>query len=203
MAMPVAGVRLPNSCKRVTEIVDRIRALVQKEDQPTQLLDMNDVVTSVVGFLRGELRARGVRVSMQLAERLPAVEGDRIELQQVVLNLILNGAQAMTQSDVPSRRLAVTTSINRENVELAVCDCGVGLDPSELERIFEPFYTTRTNGIGMGLAINRTIVHAHGGRIWATANADQGATFHVQLPIARDRESCKNGDGDHDGHSNI
>ena len=139
----------------------------------------------MIRFLDAELRRRGVDVSMQLAEELPAIEGNQIELQQVVLNLIINGAQAMSRADVASRMLSVTTSVNHDSVELAVCDCGVGLEESEIEKIFEPFYTTRKNGIGMGLTINRTIIRAHGGRIWATANASRGATFHVTLPIGQ------------------
>jgi C4-dicarboxylate-specific signal transduction histidine kinase len=175
--------------KRVNEIVDRIRSLVCKEDQPKQLIDLNEIVTSVIGFLDAELRRRGVRVSTQLAGELPAIEGSKIELQQVVLNLIINGAQAMSHADVAAPILSITTSVDQDSVELAVCDCGAGLDESEIEKIFEPFYTTKKAGIGMGLTINRTIVRAHGGQIWATPNAHQGATFHVLLPICQQAES--------------
>jgi len=175
--------------KRVTEIVDRIRSLVCLEEQPKQLIDLNEIVTSVIGFLDAELRRRGVRVSTQLAGELPAIEGSKIELQQVVLNLIINGAQAMSDADVAARNLSITTSVDHDSVELAVCDSGVGLAESDVEKIFEPFYTTRKAGIGMGLAINRTIIRAHGGRIWASPNAHRGATFHVMLPIGRQTES--------------
>jgi len=170
--------------KRVNEIVDRIRSLVCKKDQPRQLIDLNLIVTGVIRFLDAELRRRGIDVSQQLAEQLPAVGRNEIELQQVVLNLIINGAQAMYSVDGGSRRMFVTTSASHGAVQLEVRDCGVGLDESETEKIFEPFYTTRENGIGMGLTINRTIIRAHGGRIWATPNAGRGATFHVALPIA-------------------
>ena len=165
--------------------MDRIRSLVRMEEQPKQLIDFNNLVTGVIQFLDAELRRRNVNVAMQLAEELPPIEGNPIELQQVVLNLIINGAQAMSRADVASRILSVTTSVHHDSVELAVCDCGVGLDESEIEKIFEPFYTTKKAGIGMGLSINRTIIRAHGGRIWARPNAHRGATFHVMLPIGR------------------
>jgi len=161
---------------------------VCKNDQPRQRIDLNLIVTGVIGFLDAELRRRGVDVSLQLAEQLPAVEGNEIELQQVVLNLIINGAQAMYSLDAASRRMSVTTSASDGAVELEVSDCGVGLNESEIEKLFEPFYTTRENGIGMGLTINRTIIRAHGGRIWATPNAGRGATFHVALPIGQAAE---------------
>ena len=168
--------------KRASEIIDRIRSLVRKEAQPTKPLDLNKVARDVIAFLQPELLRRGVTVSTDLAD-LPQVEGNEIELQQVVLNLIMNGAQAMsaTAGEVPE--LHVATTLDNGSIELAVRDRGVGLDESKVERLFEPFYTTKADGIGMGLAINRTIVRAHGGRIWATPNAERGATFRFQLPI--------------------
>ncbi len=175
--------------KRVTEIVDRIRSLVRMEEQPQKRIDLNELITSVVRFLETELNRRDVSVSMQLAKKLPYIVGDEIQLQQVVLNLIVNGTQAMRRAEVASHILSVTTSVDHDSVELAVCDSGVGLDEAEIERIFEPFYTTKKGGIGMGLTISRTIVRAHGGRIWATVNADRGSTFHVSLPIDKQAES--------------
>jgi C4-dicarboxylate-specific signal transduction histidine kinase len=168
---------------RASEIIDRIRSLVHKEDHPKKPLDLNKVAEDVIAFLQPELRRRGVTVSTDLDENLPPIEGNEIELQQVLLNLIINGAQAMNSNDGAARDLSVSTSAEDDFVELAVRDSGVGLAESQVEQLFEPFYTTKTNGIGMGLAINRTIVRAHGGRIYATQNAEQGATFRVRLPI--------------------
>jgi signal transduction histidine kinase/ligand-binding sensor domain-containing protein len=169
--------------RRVTEIVDRIRSLVRMDEKPPRWVDANELVKSVVGFLEADLRQRNIILSLQLTATLPSILGNEIQLQQVILNLIINGAQAMDQTDVASRVMSVTTRRQHDSVELTVCDCGAGMDASTIERIFEPFFTTKNGGIGMGLTISRTIIRTHGGEIWATPNADRGATFHVRLPI--------------------
>ena len=132
--------------------------------------------------MNAEFRKRGLTLNTALADELPMVSADAIELQQVILNLIINAAHAMEEVVGDSNELLLTTSSVNGHVELAVKDVGIGLDEEEADRLFEPFFTTRTNGVGMGLAISRTIVEAHDGRIWATSNDDGGATFHFSLP---------------------
>lgn len=171
--------------RQVTEIVDRITSLVRRQHQPMELLDLNKVVSSVIRFLDAELAKRSVDMQTRMAEELPPIMGNAIELQQALLNLIINGAQAMGHTEIPQRILSVATSVHDGVVELTVCDRGVGLDESVTEKLFEPFHTTKEDGIGIGLAVSRTIVRAHGGRIWATQNAERGATFHIALPTAR------------------
>jgi signal transduction histidine kinase len=129
----------------------------------------------------------GVSVRTQLAESLPPIEGDRVQLQQVILNLIVNAVEAMSGIDEGSRRLQISAEIDGSNcVLVAVRDSGPGLDPASMERLFDPFYTTKSSGMGMGLSICRSIVDAHGGRIWATADVPHGATFQITLPLRAD-----------------
>ena len=175
------GIRLGGN--RASEIIDRIRSLVQKVESPKRQVELNKVAQDVIGFVQAELREEGVKVTTDFAENLPQIEGNIVELQQVVLNLITNGIQAMSTNEDEPRQLHVTTTVHDGSVELAVCDSGQGLDESLRDRMFEPFYTTKSNGTGMGLAINRTMIQAHGGRIWATSNEGRGATFRISLPI--------------------
>ncbi len=169
---------------RASDIIDRIRMLVKKEHKPDDQLNLNESAESVIKLIEWEIYNRGLFIETKFAENPPAVKGDPIELQQVILNLIINGAHAMSHEDCQSRKLLVTTSVNNGSIELAVKDAGVGLDGAEIEKMFEPFYTTKPDGTGMGLAINRSIIEVHGGRIWATANQDSGATFWFSLPIS-------------------
>jgi signal transduction histidine kinase/ligand-binding sensor domain-containing protein len=167
---------------RASDIVDHIRSLLRKEPLERHQLDLSEVARKVTKLISPELRNRGLTVRTELYQSLPTIEGDAIELQQVILNLIFNGAQAMGDRECERNELIISTSTNNGSVELTVRDFGVGLDGTEVERIFEPFYTTRPSGTGMGLAINRTIIEAHGGHIWAVPNDDWGATFGFQLP---------------------
>jgi PAS domain S-box-containing protein len=167
---------------RASGIIDRVRSRVRKQEQPNEQLNINKVALEVVQFVNAEIRKRGLTLDTALADELPMVSADAIELQQVILNLIINAAHAMEEMVGDSNELLLTTSSVNGHVELAVKDAGIGLDEEEADRLFEPFFTTRTNGVGMGLAISRTIVEAHDGRIWATSNDDGGATFHFSLP---------------------
>ncbi len=167
---------------RASEIVDRIRSLVSKEERLNRVLDLSQVTRDAVAFLEPELRRRDVVLITDLSEDLPSISGDEIQLQQVLVNLIINGAQAMESCQGP-RSLHVATWAEDGSVGLSVRDFGVGIDETQANRLFEPFYTTKARGIGMGLAINRTIIRAHGGQIWATANDGPGATFQFLLPI--------------------
>ena len=132
---------------------------------------------------RGELLRNGVSLQTELAKRLPLIRGDRIQLQQIVLNLIMNSVEAMSDVSKGSRHLLISTAEDTSNgVLVAVRDSGPGLNPESLEHLFDPFYTTKPGGMGMGLSICRSIVEGHEGRIWATANVPKGASFHFSLP---------------------
>jgi signal transduction histidine kinase len=167
---------------RAASIIKHIRSLVRNEQQPTEKLDLNQVALEALEFAGPEMRVRGLSLKSDLAGQLPPVEGNSIELQQVILNLIVNGAQAMAEIGDGPRELWLTTCTQDGFVELSVKDNGTGFDQKTMDRLFEPFFTTKPQGTGMGLAINRTIIEAHGGRIWATSNDELGATFHVRLP---------------------
>jgi len=169
---------------RASQIIDRVRALVRKEGHVVNQLDLNEVVASAQQFAEPEMTKSGLGINTELADKLPAVQGDPIELQQVVLNLLLNGAQAMRDGGGPERILTISTTQDNGSVELAVSDVGPGVPEEHLPRLFNPFFTTRSDGTGMGLAINRSIVEAHGGRIWASPNSGPGMTFHVSLPVS-------------------
>jgi len=137
----------------------------------------------VIALTRGEALRNGVSVQMQLAESLPLIQGDRVQLQQVVLNLILNAVEAMGSVDDARRELSIGTGRRgAAEIMVAVSDSGPGIDPEHLERVFDSFYTTKPGGVGLGLSICRSIIDAHGGRLWAAANAPRGAAFQFTLP---------------------
>ncbi len=171
--------------RRAGEVIKRLRALLKGSEPDFQWLSLNGVVESVAALLRSELLGRHVVLTLQLADALPLVRGDRIPLEQVVLNLIANACDAMAVRPPEERRLVIATRAGPDGVELSVRDTGCGL-PAEAGRIFDSLFTTKPHGLGMGLAICRTIVTAHGGTISAEANPDRGATFHVRLPGAKE-----------------
>ena len=144
---------------------------------------MNEVIGEVIELMRSEAIKNGVSVQTQFAESLPAVTGDRTQLQQVILNLILNAVQAMSESGLALRELQIGTEPNRpDSVLVSVRDSGPGIRPESLDRLFDPFYTTKPGGMGMGLSICRSIIESHGGQIWGTSNGQQGAAFNFTLP---------------------
>jgi NO-binding membrane sensor protein with MHYT domain len=170
--------------KRAAEIIGRIRALIKKEPPRKDPLEVNDAVVEVIALTRGEAMKNNVSVQTQLAEGLPPIQGDRVQLQQVLLNLIINAVQAMSGVSEGSRGLLIGTGKHESGgVLVAVQDSGPGLKPESFEHLFDSFYTTKPGGMGMGLSICRSIVEAHGGRIWATPNAGQGITVQFTLPI--------------------
>jgi PAS domain S-box-containing protein len=181
--LPEILVDISEDAHRASQIIGRLRALFRKQDARSEPVELNALVTEVAGLLRHDFRRKGVSVGFSFATSLPPVAGDAVQLQQVLLNLLLNAADAVTAGDGPHRRIAVaTTPYDAGLVELSVSDTGVGVPESDLERIFAPFVSTKREGLGLGLSISRSIVTAHGGRMWATRNADQGITVHVQLP---------------------
>jgi signal transduction histidine kinase len=146
---------------------------------------MNEAISEVIELTRGEATKSGVSVQTQFAESLPPVKADRTQLQQVILNLILNAVQAMNESGLALRELQIGTEANgSDGVLISIRDSRPGIGPQSIEHLFDPFYTTKQAGMGMGLAICRSIVEGHGGRIWATANVPRGAAFHFTLPVA-------------------
>jgi PAS domain S-box-containing protein len=175
--------RIMQDGNRAAEVVTRIRSLVKRSGPVKERLDLNDRVREVLLIADGPARRYGVLVRTELAP-LPPMRGDRVQLQQVILNLVMNGIESMKDVIDRARELLIRSRPAESNqVLLAVEDKGVGLDEQSMERAFEAFYTTKPEGMGMGLAISRSIVEAHGGRLWAWANSDYGATFQLTLPI--------------------
>jgi C4-dicarboxylate-specific signal transduction histidine kinase len=169
---------------RVGEIINRIRGLIKGAPPRNDRLDINEPILEVIALTRSEVQRNGVSLQTQLAEGLPLVQGDRIELQQVILNLIVNAVEAMSGARDGARELLISTEKDASNAVLvAVRDSGSGLDPKGLDRLFDAFYTTKSSGMGMGLSICRSIIEAHGGRVWATANVPQGTVFTFTLPV--------------------
>ena len=170
--------------QRAGAVIERLRALLRKESTALQPVDMNDVVREVVDLAHGEIHSRRITVTCSLAPKIQFVLGDRVQLQQVVLNLVLNACDAMSDTDGANRRLALATEMIDGVVQLVVSDCGPGIPEGQLERVFEPFVTSRNQGLGLGLAISRSIVTAHNGSIRAEHNVAGGATFRCVLPVA-------------------
>jgi PAS domain S-box-containing protein len=175
--------RIVRDGSRASEVIGRIRALVKKSPPRQDRLSINDIILEVIALARSEMHMNRVSLQTQLADSLPLVLADRVQLQQVVLNLIVNGIEAMNRSSEGKRELGISTEGDGSSgVLIAVRDSGVGLNPENLEHLFDPFYTTKPDGMGMGLAISRSIIEAHGGRLWATPNAPCGAVFQFTLP---------------------
>jgi NO-binding membrane sensor protein with MHYT domain len=176
------AMRIVENGTRAAEIISRIRLLFKKGALQRELVDVNRVIREMIDLLRGEATRFSVSVRTELAADLPQVMGDRVQLQQVVMNLIVNSIDAM--KDVHGTRELALTSQRAENEQIIVCvsDTGVGLPPHQADQIFNAFFTTKLHGIGMGLSISRSIVESHSGRLWAADNSPRGASFHVILP---------------------
>jgi C4-dicarboxylate-specific signal transduction histidine kinase len=169
---------------RASEVITRIRQLLKRGVPETARMDVNDVVREVVALVRVEAHRKNTRVEADLLGDLPHTLGDRIQIQQVVLNLVLNGIDALQKATAGRKDLLIRTSrADCGDIMIEVRDSGPGIDPQNLERIFEPFFTTKKEGMGMGLAISRTIINAHGGTLSAIPNEDTGMTFRFTLPI--------------------
>jgi PAS domain S-box-containing protein len=177
--------------KRAGDVIKRVRALLKKEESEATQVDLNEVVGDVIRMLRNEARLRKVSVAFEPTPNLPVVLGDRVQLHQVALNLLVNGLEALAEQGPGERSLKVrTNSSNGRAVELTVEDSGKGIVESELDRVFEPFFTTKPEGLGMGLSISRSIVQAHGGQLWAEKSANGGAMFRCWLPVVRHAASA-------------
>jgi signal transduction histidine kinase len=169
--------------QRAGEVIRRMRALLRKDESAPMTLDVNDLVTEVVGLVRGEMILQNVSLALELLPGLPRVHGDRIQLQQVLLNLMMNALDAMKETSGGNRKVTVRSSApDARTVQVSVEDAGTGLPVDKFEEVFEPFVTTKPHGMGLGLAICRSIIQSHGGRIGSANNTDRGATFWFTLP---------------------
>ena len=176
--------RIINDSKRAVDIVSRIRDFAKKEAAQSGDLEINEAILEIMTLARAAVSGHGVLVKMRLSDGLPHILGDRIQLQQVILNLIMNAVEAMSEVSEGSRELLISTSeAESGRVLIAVSDSGPGLPQANLDRLFEAFYTTKASGLGMGLSICRSIIQNHGGRLWATPNEPRGAVFCMLLPI--------------------
>jgi C4-dicarboxylate-specific signal transduction histidine kinase len=174
---------------RAGEIITGIRTLAKKAPPQKEWFDINETIVEVIALAHSEIQRNRVSLQTQLSSDLPRVLGDRIQLQQVILNLIINGIEAMSGGGEYARELLVGSEKDKsQGVLVAVRDSGPGLDPEALNHIFAAFYTTKPQGMGMGLAISRSIIEAHGGRLWATANEGGGAVFQFTLPRDGERQ---------------
>jgi two-component system sensor kinase FixL len=171
--------------QRAGEVIHRLRLLLQKGEPPKHCddVDVNEKIRNVLKLVRNDLMIQNVTVNTDLAQNLPPVAGDRVQLQQVLLNLVLNACEAMTNNDSSECKLLISSKLNNGEVRVSVTDRGGGIPEEKKEQVFERFFTTKKEGMGLGLSICRTIINAHRGKIWATNNADRGATFHFSLPI--------------------
>ena len=179
--------RIVRDGQRAGDVITRLRSLFRRDGAPSEQLGMNEVVQEVVAICRGEVQKGEAIIRTQMADDLPAIRGDRVQLQQLVLNLIMNAVEAM--SDVYDRPRDIVISTRRgdgNEVVVSVQDSGVGLDPQGKEKLFDAFYTSKSVGMGMGLAISRSIVEHHGGRLWAVSNDGPGATFLFTIPLSSD-----------------
>ena len=169
---------------RASEVIFRLRALFCKKDATTESVNLNEAALEVIALSLADLQKNGVVLRPELADDLPLVTGDRVQLQQVILNLVLNASDAMSGVDDRLRQLVIRTEREDDRARLTVQDVGVGIEPRGVDKLFEPFYTTKTGGMGIGLSVSRSIIESHHGRLWATLNDGPGAAFSFSIPRA-------------------
>jgi signal transduction histidine kinase len=168
---------------RASDVITRLRALFSHKEFTLEPLDLNEATREVIALSLSELQRDRVVVQSELADDLPPVKGDRVQLQQVILNLLRNASDAMAGVDDRARQLTIRTELDEEDrVRLSVQDVGVGLDPQSMDKLFVAFNTTKTDGMGIGLSVSRSIIESHHGRLWAEANEGPGATFSFCFP---------------------
>lgn len=184
-----AVTRLVKDAGRASDIIVQVRNLTKSSSPEQEWRGINDIILATVALVEREIQQNQVSLRTQLLENIPLIQGDRVQLQQVVLNLILNAIEAMNAVATGLRTLTISTAKCDEGVFVSVQDTGAGLAPRDLDRIFNAFYTTKNGGMGMGLAISRSIVESHGGRIWATQNVPSGADIQFVLPTSKDTNS--------------
>ena len=174
-----AAAKIDKYGNRAAEIIDRMRSLYKKSPPQRELVDVNGIIQEMLALLKGEATRASITMRTDLAAELPEIIADRVQLQQVLMNLVLNAIEAMKDS---GRELTVKSQVQDDQLQFSVSDTGVGLPTEKVDQIFSAFFTTTPQGSGMGLAISRSIVESHGGQLWGTANAGLGATFHFTLP---------------------
>ena len=178
-----AAFRIKQNVVRAEDVIRSLRALAKKSGPQLTKLDIDEVIKEVLALVRSELRRHNVVLFTELAAGDRQILGDRIQLQQVLLNLIMNGVEAMREVTEGTRELTVSSTFTEpSSVLVAIEDTGAGLDPVVAQNMFQPFFTTKSDGLGMGLSICRSIIDAHGGRLWADANEPRGAVFQFTLP---------------------
>ena len=174
---------------RAGEIIHRIRALIKNQEIHFAAVNLNDIAKDVVRLTRNEALIRKVNLDTKLAENLPTILGDSVQLQQVMLNLVINALDSSSQQQEGPRFVDIFTKFDDSEVQLLVRDSGKGIQQDQLLQIFEPFFTTKKEGLGMGLSICRSIVKQHGGRIWAKSEYGSGASFYCAFPTAKAKQS--------------
>ena len=167
---------------RASEVITRLRTLFSKEQIEVEPLDLNEAAREVIALLYGELQRNSVILNQEFSDDLPTVQGDRVQLQQVIVNLLRNACDAMSSIEDRPRQMAIKTQLEGDQVRLSVQDSGVGIALEVAEKMFETFYTTKSDGMGVGLSVSRSIIEANHGRLWATANDGPGATFAFSIP---------------------
>jgi C4-dicarboxylate-specific signal transduction histidine kinase len=181
--------RIVNDGHRANEVIAGIRAMFGKESSETSLIDVYLIVREVLTLAQGELETNNILLNYNMCNGLPKVMAVRVQLQQVILNLIMNAVEAMRSVTERQRRLTIVSSLDQQgSVMITVEDTGNGIDPVHVPRIFEPFFTTKSHGMGLGLSICRSIIEAHGGRLWASPRSPGGAVFHLSLPSAETKD---------------
>jgi C4-dicarboxylate-specific signal transduction histidine kinase len=175
--------RIVRDAHRASEVVQRIRALAKRSQPQMTALDLNDVIREATLLVQRDLLSHGVSLRTELASALPPVLGDRIQLQQVIINLLINGVEAMAPITDRPRDLLIQSQHEATEVHVAVRDSGIGIDSEAAEQLFNAFFTTKPSGMGMGLSISRSIIRAHGGKLWASPNAEHGAAFQFSVPV--------------------
>ena len=176
--------------RRAGELIHGMRALLNHHDVAIARMDLNDVVRDAARLVHGDCLLRRVALVLDLETPLPAVQGDQLQIEQVLLNLIVNGFEAMQETVAVDRRMIIRSRSDGDRCVVSVRDAGTGIPASSFEHLFDQFFSTKPEGLGMGLSIARSIIGGHGGRIWATNNTDLGATFHIALPIAPEQEAA-------------
>ncbi len=179
-----AVTRIVRDAQRAVEIIGRIRSQFEKGAPDREVIDVNEVNRETVALLRDEAIRYNILVRTELAADLPQIVGDRVQLQQVVMNLIVNSIDAMKEVEGMREMVIASQPAEDGQILVSVSDTGIGLPQQLAERIFDPFFTTKPHGTGMGLRISRSIIESHGGRLWAVGSSGRGATFHLKLPAA-------------------
>jgi PAS domain S-box-containing protein len=177
-----AASRMVKDATRAAEIISRTRLLFKKVNPQWESLDMHEIIREMVALMSGEAARYSISVWAELAAELPEVMGDRVQLQQVLMNLLVNSIEAMKDADGPRELIIRSQTTENGQLMVSISDTGVGLPPQQANKIFDAFFTTKPQGTGMGLRISRSIVESHGGRLWAADNSSRGASFHLSLP---------------------